>query len=85
MDDLELGLNEIGIIAHRCAGVSEAGNVRLVSLHFDAGLAGKCFRQNTSHQRCGDDDEEEDGQDDGLAAADNAPIIQEMQFSFGRG
>ena len=44
--------------------------------------AGERFGQDESDQRGGDHDEKKDRQNDGLANADNPPVIQEMQFRF---
>ena len=86
LDDLEFGLDEVGVISQGGRGLHQGLDVRLVALDFDAGGAGVGLRQYEGYQRGGDDDQEEDGEDDGLADADNPPIIQEVEFGFlGRG
>jgi len=50
--------------------------------HLDSPHAGIRLGQNESHQRSGDNDEQKYRQDDGLADADDAPVIEEMQFWF---
>ena len=82
LDEFKLGLNEVRIVAAHHPAVGEARDVRLVVFDLDAGAAGVRFGEDKGHQRCRDDDEQKDGQDDGLANANDAPIIQEVQFRF---
>ncbi len=75
-------MDEVGVIAGHGRAVGHAGDIRDIALDLDASGAGKGFGKDESHQRGGDDDEQKDSQDDGLADADDAPIIQEVQFGF---
>ena len=83
LNDFELSLDKIGIIAARVLPpFCDANNIRLVPLDFYSGSAGKALGQNESHQRSGDNNEQKHRQNDGFADANNTPIIQEMQFRF---
>ena len=84
-DRLKLILNEVRIINSRPTYswvVHESRDVRLVALDFDSSHAGIGLRQNEGHQGGGDNDEQKYRQDDGLADADDAPVVEKMPFVF---
>ena len=83
---LEFGLEEIRVIKTR-RSIRTATNVLdvlRIFFHRDAHCAGIGFRQDERDERRRQRHQKKDRQDDRLANADNAPIIQKMQFDFRR-
>ena len=82
LNDLELSLDEIGIVARHHLLAAYSPDVRLVTFDFDTRNAGIILRQHEGNEGGRDHDQKEHCEDDGLANADNTPVIQEVKFCF---
>ncbi len=83
LDDFEFGLNKIRIVLGYIRYPVKTLNVRRgIGLNLDPDRAGIGFRQKKSDRRGDDGGDQENGDDDGLANADDAPIIQKVQPAF---
>jgi len=85
LDEFEDGLDKISIIPEICGGgCFHAGDDGAFVFHLDAGGAGIGLRQDESHGGGDDRGDKKDGDDDRLADADHAPIVQKVQSRLGR-
>jgi hypothetical protein len=64
------------------AGIAGKWDVGLIALHFDAAMTSEGLRKNESDESGRDDNEQKNGEDDGFADADDAPVIEKVKFRF---
>src|SRR5208283_1310284 len=83
LDDFKFGLNEIGIIRSVGHVTANARNVcNKVRFDSDSGRAGVGFGQKERYCCGNNGGNQKNSDDDGLANADDAPIVQEVQPGF---
>ena len=84
-DFLKFSLDKKGIDGlRRILLEPQRRDVRNVLLHRNTHGAGPRFRKDQSHGRSGQHHEQKHGHDDRLANADDAPVIEEMEFGLRR-
>ena len=81
---LELGLDEERVERGRALREAQRRNVGNVLFDSDANGAGPGFGQDESDRRGGQHDQQEHGQDDHFANANDAPVIEEVEFGLHR-
>src|SRR5262249_27464346 len=82
LDGFELGLDEIGVVNTGHTPAGKFGDVGVGTVHLDARLAHVPFRQDEGDQGGGDDNQQKDREDHGLADADDAPVVEKVELVF---